>query len=76
MSTSNMNTRAGRARLLTMDEAAAALGVGNRMIRRLVADRRIPSVRVGRHVRFRESDIDTFIHDSLVPAVRSGRGGV
>lgn len=43
--------------LLTTQQAADLLAVNERMIRRLVESRRIPFVKVGRHVRFRETDL-------------------
>ena len=44
-------------RLITIEQAADLLAVNERMIRRLVESRRIPFVKVGRHVRFRETDL-------------------
>jgi excisionase family DNA binding protein len=38
-------------RLLTVEEAADRLGTSVRFVRRLVAERRIAYVKVGRHVR-------------------------
>lgn len=43
--------------LLTIEQAAEVLAVNERMVRRLVETRRIAFVKVGRHVRFRESDL-------------------
>ena len=43
--------------LLTIEQAAEILAVNERMVRRLVETRRIAFVKVGRHVRFRESDL-------------------
>lgn len=43
--------------LLTIEQAAEILAVNERMVRRLVEGRRIAFVKVGRHVRFRESDL-------------------
>lgn len=43
--------------LLTTEQAAELLAVNERMVRRLVETRRIAFVKVGRHVRFRESDL-------------------
>jgi excisionase family DNA binding protein len=40
------------ARLLTIDEVADRLAVSRRTIRRLVASRRLPCLRVGRQLRF------------------------
>ncbi len=44
-------------RLITIEQAADLLAVNERMVRRLVESRRITFVKVGRHVRFRESDL-------------------
>jgi excisionase family DNA binding protein len=46
---------------LTVDEAAAALNVPVRFIRRLIAERRIAVVRLGRHVRLAEVDLEAFV---------------
>jgi excisionase family DNA binding protein len=62
-------TRAARSRLLTIEQAAEQLGVSPRMIRRLTGNRRLPFVKVGRLVRFRESDIAEFVDEWTVPAV-------
>ena len=47
--------------LLTVEEAADRLGTSVRFVRRLVAERRIAYVKVGRHVRLDPTDIDMFI---------------
>jgi excisionase family DNA binding protein len=47
--------------LLTVEQAASILNVSIRFIRRLVAERRIAVVRLGRHIRFARSDLDAFI---------------
>jgi excisionase family DNA binding protein len=60
-------------RLLTMAEAAAVLGTTTRFPRRLIAERRIEFVRVGRHVRISESALKAFIASGTVGC---GRGGV
>ena len=54
--------------LLTTDEVAAMLGTGPRFVRRLVAERRIPFIKVGRHVRFTASDVTDFIEAGRVRA--------
>ncbi len=46
---------------ITIDELAARLGTSTRHIRRLVAERRIPYVKVGRLVRFDPADIAAWI---------------
>jgi excisionase family DNA binding protein len=47
--------------LLTVTEAAQRLGTTPRFVRRLVAERRIPYVKLGTHVRLDDRDIDAFI---------------
>ena len=47
--------------LLTVDEAAAYLSVKPRFIRRLISERRIDFVRLGRHGRLEERALDDFI---------------
>jgi excisionase family DNA binding protein len=53
-------------RLLTMEEAADRLGTSTRFVRRLIAERRIAYVKVGRHVRLDPTDVEAFITDSRV----------
>lgn len=62
-------SRRSGASLLTIEEAAERLGVTPRMIRRLTTSRRLPFVKVGRLVRFRETDIARCVEDWTVPAV-------
>jgi len=56
-------------RLLSIDEAAEALSVTPRMVRRLTSSRRLAFVKVGRLVRIREDDISRFVGDCTVVAV-------
>jgi excisionase family DNA binding protein len=64
-------------RLLTVAEVAELLSTTERFPRRLIAERRIRFVRVGRHVRIPESALQDFIKDGQVePANRSRRGRV
>jgi len=60
-------------RLLTCREAGEALGTfntsGDRFPRRLIAERRIRFVRVGRHVRIPESALREFIEAGTVEPV-------
>ena len=53
-------------RLLTVEEAAERLGKSVRFVRRLVAERRIAYVKVGRHVRLDSGDVEAFIAGSRV----------
>jgi len=62
----------GADRLLTCAEAAEVLGTfttsGERFPRRLIAERRIRFVRVGRHVRIPDSALSEFIaHGTVEP---------
>jgi excisionase family DNA binding protein len=62
-------------RLLNMDEAAGVLGTSARFPRRLIAERRIRFVRVGRHVRIPESALVEFVAAGVVePVIRRSRG--
>jgi excisionase family DNA binding protein len=47
--------------LLTLDELAAHLRLSQRTIRRLVAARRLPCVRIGRQLRFDPADVFRFV---------------
>jgi excisionase family DNA binding protein len=61
-------------RLLTVAQVAELLGTSERFPRRLIAERRIRFVRVGRHVRIPESVLAEFIAAGMVePVTRRGR---
>ena len=60
-------------RLLTVAEAAELLSTSPRFPRRLIAERRIRFVRVGRHVRIPESALREFIAAGLVEPVTTKR---
>ncbi len=53
--------------LLTVDEAAERLRTKPRFIRRLIAERRIPYIKLGAHVRIDDRDIDAFIAAGRMP---------
>jgi len=58
--------------LLTVDEVAARLKATPRFVRRLVAERRIAFVKVGRLVRFEASAVATYIEcNRVVPMNRA-----
>ena len=59
--------------LLTLSEVAAILGTSERFPRRLIAQRRIEFVRVGRHVRISESAVAAFIEGGHVAPVEHPR---
>jgi excisionase family DNA binding protein len=56
-------------RLLTVEAAAERLSTSPRFIRRLVAERRIEFVKLGRHVRLSESALADFVAAGRNPAV-------
>lgn len=60
-------------RLIDVEGAAAYLGVAPRFIRRLVAERRVRFVKLGRHVRFEVADLDRLIASGAVDAVERRR---
>ncbi|WP_432059554.1 excisionase family DNA-binding protein [Streptomyces sp. S1] len=62
-------------RLLTVDEAAERLGTGVRFIRRLVQERRIRYVKIGKHVRIADSVLTAYIEERTVEPVRTRRSG-
>jgi excisionase family DNA binding protein len=53
-------------RLLTVEAAAEQLSTSVRFIRRLIAERRIEFVKVGRHVRISETALAEFIESGRV----------
>ena len=55
-------------RLLTAEEAADRLGTSVRFVRRLIAERRIAYIRIGRHVRIAEADLASFVAAGRVEA--------
>jgi excisionase family DNA binding protein len=55
--------------LLTVETAADRLSTSPRFIRRLIAERRIEFVKVGRHVRISESALTDFIDAGRVEAL-------
>jgi excisionase family DNA binding protein len=64
-------------KLLTTEEAAERLNITPRHVRRLVFERRIAYVKLGRHVRIAARDLDAFIRAGRVevgqyPTLRRG----
>jgi excisionase family DNA binding protein len=60
-------------RLLTVAQVAELLGTTERFPRRLIAERRIRFVRVGRHVRIPESALVEFVAAGMVEPVSRPR---
>jgi len=48
-------------RLLTVEQVASVLSVSPKTIRRLVASRKLPCVRLGRVLRFQQADLFRFV---------------
>jgi excisionase family DNA binding protein len=47
--------------LMTIDQLAERLGVTTRHVRRLVAERRVPYLKVGKFIRFDPADIASWL---------------
>ncbi|URM91527.1 excisionase family DNA-binding protein [Streptomyces sp. MRC013] len=60
-------------RLLSVAEVAEYLGTTERFPRRLIAERRIVFVKVGRHVRIPENALESFVLANTVSPISSGR---
>jgi excisionase family DNA binding protein len=58
--------------LLTVDAVADRLSTSVRFVRRLIAERRIEFVKVGRHVRISESALAAFIAAGRVESITAG----
>lgn len=62
-------------KLLTVEEAAEVFNTSPRFVRRLIAERRITVVHVGRHVRIPHAAVTEFIRAGTVPALTTRRSG-
>ncbi|GGP39050.1 excisionase family DNA-binding protein [Streptomyces calvus] len=60
-------------RHLSVDQVAELLGTTTRFPRRLIEERRIRYVKVGRHVRIPESAVDEFLRARTVEPIRRSR---
>lgn len=66
-----MSTTATLERLLTLEEAGEYLGTGPRFARRLVTERRIRFVKVGKYVRIPETALLEFVEaGTIAPIIR------
>lgn len=66
----------GAGRLLSVGEAAEAMGTPERFVRRLIAERRIAFHKIGKYVRIAEGDVAAFVQAGRVEPVRvQWRGG-
>ena len=62
-------------RLLTVEEAAGRLGTSTRFVRRLIFERRIAFVKVGRHVRIAPEDLDAFVAAGRIDVLQRAEAG-
>lgn len=68
-----MSTKVPRPSLVDVEGAAARLGISVRHVRHLIAQRRIPYVKVGHYVRFDPDELDAWIDERRVPVGGSAR---
>lgn len=61
-----MTTDGNLPQLLIIDQLVERLGTSTRHVRRLIAERRIPYLKVGRFVRFDPDEINRWLDDSRV----------
>ncbi len=59
----------GSDRLLDAKEAAFMLGLKPSTLYQMAYERRVPTVKLGRALRFRLSDLQKLIEDSVRPAI-------
>jgi excisionase family DNA binding protein len=64
--------------LLNTNQAAAVLGIGRRTLQELVAGREIGAIKIGKSIRFAQSDLEAFIERNRVKAIgwKGGRSSV
>ena len=53
--------------LVDIETVAKLLGVGERYVRRMVAERRVPTVKIGHYVRFDLADIRKWVEEQRRP---------
>lgn len=59
--------------LISVEQLAAELCVSVRYVRRIIAERRIPYVKVGHLIRFQRNEVDRWIEANRVDTL-TGRG--
>jgi len=70
MSTPAERTQVSANDLVTVAQAAAdSPALGERFLRRLIAERRVPVVRIGRRVFLRRCDLDALAAEGYTPQV-------
>jgi excisionase family DNA binding protein len=61
--------------ILTLPELAKYLRVTRQTIYNLLWEKKIPALRVGRHWRFRKSDIDKWVSTQAIKRTRKKKSG-
>ncbi len=64
--TDNVRQMATQSRLLDIAGAAEVLNVTPRFIRRLIAERRVPFLKIGKFIRFNPDELTDWINDQRV----------
>jgi excisionase family DNA binding protein len=70
----NRPVRGQSDQLLTVEAAAERMSTSARFIRRLIAERRIEFVKVGRHVRISEAALAEFIDAGRIEPMTAAKG--
>ena len=65
-----MSVSTTKEQLIDIAGLAERLCVGERFVRRLVNEHRIPFLKIGRHVRFQVDDVEAWIRDSRIEPAR------
>lgn len=61
--------------LLTVADVAELFGVRTRFVYRLVDERRIPFIKVGRYLRFDPADVDAYLEGRRTEAITAATVG-
>ena len=59
-----------RYQLMTVEQAGEYLGTGERFVRRLITERRISYIKIGKYVRFERSTLEAFVDAGRVHSQR------
>jgi excisionase family DNA binding protein len=65
--------RDGKVSLITVEQLADELGVSVRYVRRIIAERRIPYVKVGHLIRFQRDEVERWVEANRVAALTGPR---
>jgi len=65
--------RDGKASLISVEQLADELGVSVRYVRRIIAERRIPYVKVGHLIRFQRDEVERWVEANRVTALTGRR---